>query len=39
MNSRGIVKFDWPRMALLSSGGLYYGQKSFGGELWTWMKN
>ena len=38
MNSRGILKFDWPRVTLLSSGGLHYGQESFGGELCKWMK-
>ena len=37
-NSRGILKIDWPRVTLFSSGGLHYGQGSFGGELWTWMK-
>ena len=37
-NSRGILKFDWPRATLLSSGGLHYSQDSFGGELCTWMK-
>ena len=31
MNSRGNLKFDWPRMTLLSGGGLHYGQESFGG--------
>ena len=38
MNFRGILKFDWPRITLLSSSGSYYGQESFGGELCTWMK-
>ena len=33
-----ILKFDWPRVTLLSDGGLHYGQESFGGELCTWMK-
>ena len=37
MNSRGILKFDWPRLTLLSGGGLHYGQESFGEELCTWM--
>jgi hypothetical protein len=36
---RGILKFDWPRMTLLSGGGLHYGQEFFCGELCTWMKN
>ena len=35
MNSRGIMKFDWPRVTLLSGGSLHYGQESFGGELGT----
>ena len=38
MNSRGILKFDWPRAILLSSGGIHYGQEFFGGEHCTWMK-
>ena len=38
MNSRRIQKFDWPRVTLLSGGGLHYGQESFGGEICTWMK-
>ena len=38
MNSRGILKFDWPRATLLSGGGLHYGQESFGEEHCTWMK-
>ena len=33
MNSRAIMKFDSPRVTLLSSGGLHYGQESFGGGL------
>ena len=37
MNSKGILKFDWPRVTLLSSDGLHYGQESFGGEHRTWM--
>ena len=32
MNSRGLLKFDWPRATLLSGGDLHYGQESFGGE-------
>ena len=39
MNSRRIVKFDWPRATFLSGGGLHYGQESFGGEHCTLMKN
>ena len=39
MNSKGFIKFDWPRATLLSGGGLHYGQESVGGEHWTWMKN
>ena len=35
---RGILKFDWPTMTLLSGGGFNYGQESFGGEHSTWMK-
>ena len=38
MNSTGILKFDWPRVTLLSGGGLHIGQDSFGGELCTWLK-
>ena len=38
MNSRGVLKFDWPRATLLSGGGLHYGQQSFGEEHYTWMK-
>jgi hypothetical protein len=38
-NSRGILKYDWLRVRLLSGGGLYYGQESTNGELCTWMKN
>jgi len=37
-NYRGILKFDWLRVTFLFSGGLHYGQESFGGELCTWMK-
>ena len=37
-NSRGILKFDWPRVTLLSGGGLHYAQETCGGELCTWMK-
>jgi len=39
MNFKGILKFDWARVTLLSSSGLCYGQEFFGGELCTWMKN
>ena len=38
MNSRGILKFDWPKATLLSGGGLHYGQESFSGGHCTWMK-
>ena len=37
MNSRGILKCDWLQASLLYSGGLHYGQESFGGEQCTWM--
>jgi hypothetical protein len=36
--SRGILKYDWLRVRLLSDGGLHYGQEYTGGELCTWMK-
>ena len=39
MNFRGILKFDWPRVTLLSGGGVHYNQESFGGEHYAWMKN
>ena len=39
MNSRGTLKFDWPRVTLFSGGGLHYGQESFGRALCTWIKN
>jgi len=39
MNFKGILKFDWSRVTLLSGGGLHYNQESFGGEICTWMKN
>ena len=39
MNYRGVLKFDWPRVPVLSGSGLHYGQESFGGEHCTWMKN
>ena len=33
------MKFDWPRVTLLSDDDLHYGQsESFGRELCTWMK-
>ena len=35
MNSRGILKFDWPRVTLLSDIGLHCGQESFGAEFCT----
>ena len=38
MNSRGFIKFDWPRATLLSGGGLHYGQESFGGEQCTLLE-
>ena len=38
MNFKGSLKCDWPRVTLLSSGGLHYGQESFGGEHCQWMK-
>ena len=38
MNSRGILKFDWPRATLLSGGSLHDSQESFGGEHCTWME-
>ena len=31
MISRKILKFDWPRVALLYGGGLHYSQVSFDG--------
>ena len=34
----GNLKFDRPRVTLLSGGGLQYIQESFGGEPCTWMK-
>jgi hypothetical protein len=37
-NSREILKYDWPKVRLLSGGGLHYGQESISGELCTWMK-
>ena len=37
MNSREILKFDWPWTTLLSGGGLHYNQESVGEEHWTWM--
>ena len=36
--SSGIMKFDWPRVTLLSGGDLPYGQESFGGEHYTRIK-
>ena len=33
------MKFDWPRVTLLSGDGSYYNQESFDEELCTWMKN
>jgi hypothetical protein len=33
MISRGILKFDWSRVTLLSGGALHCGQEFFGGEL------
>ena len=38
MNSRGIQKFDWLKVTLLSSGGLHSSQKTFSGEHRTLMK-
>ena len=38
MNSRGILKFDWPRATLLCGDGLQYSQESFGRQHCTWVK-
>ena len=38
LNSRGTLKFDWPRVTLLSGGGLHYGEESFRGDFCTWIK-
>ena len=38
MNPREILKFDWSKVTPLSGGGLHYGEESFGGDHYTWMK-